>query len=403
MDFKFIFIMGLTAFVTACGPAVQSDGNEDIIGQKLEAMTPLKTSDGEQKSKISVYDPVIKKIHQFDLGRMAVLRTVPVLFPDEKHFVLDSSDGRYVVDMSEKHISIFDSQSNPQHQPIQLLGTPRSAAFRPDLGWLIVYDDLQSVGVLKLNSEGQVLKSKIFGSIVSGDRSIVSGDLADDGQLILALSDNSLAFVSLDASLATEKWTSTIQTTGFTKINWIAPIPGKSNRLFIKTSNKIILYDYATQTVIQDLDIISGDVMKLSKSFDPHIVILTGKTSLKLIYTDGNSLVVRSFEAKEEVPLFLNSDLDLKNDWWTYVSLKNYSGNAFYNDVNLKLVQRQLVRYRISDKLVLQSKAVPDRAQIKLGSDYFFALYPSVLGMAEKYSILSDHVTQMKNFNLRKY
>lgn len=403
---KIIFLVAYIGLLTACGPGkISGDNNEDVIGQKLEAITPLKTTDGDPKTKISLYDPVIKKIHQIDLSQMTIVRSLPVINPDLKHFVLDSADGHYIVDLSEKHISIFDAQSNAQHNPIQLFGIPRSAAFRPDLGWLVVYDDLQSVGLLKLNSEGQVLKSHVFGSIVSGDQSIVSGDLMDDGRLVLALSDNSLAFIDLNASMAAvpQKWVATIQPTALTKINWIAPVPGKPSRLFIKTSTQVVLYDHITQTVIQDLDINSNDVMKLSKSYDPHVVFKTGNTSFKLIYTDGNTLLGRSFETKDGVDPLLSSDLDLKNDWWTYVSLKNYNGRSYYNDVNQKLEQRQLVRYRISDKLVIQNKMVPDRSQIKLGTDYFFALYPSVLGKAEKYSILNNDVVLMKGFNLKKY
>ncbi len=403
---KIILLTGLFTVLSACGPGRLPGGSsEDVIGQKLEAITPLKTSDGDSKAKISLYDPVIKKIHQFNLDQMSVLRTLSVLFPEEKHFVLDSSDGNYIVDLSKKHISIFDAQSNAQHNPIHLMGVPRSAAFRPDLGWLVVYDDLQSVGVLKLNSTGQVLKSHIFGSVVDGTNSIVSGDLLDDGRLVLALSDNSLAFVDLNASLAAnpQKWIVTLQPTVFSKINWIAPVPGRPDRLLIKTSTKAILYDHLTQSVIQDLDLNSSDIMKLSKSVDPHIVLQTGNTTFKLIYTDGNTLRVKNFETEDKVDPLLHSDLDLKNDWWTYISLKNFYGNSYFNDVNQELEQRQLVRFRISDKLVMQNKAVADHAQIKLGIDYFFALYPSVLGKAEKYSILTEDISLMKGFNLKKY
>jgi hypothetical protein len=403
---KIIFCLSSLVLISSCGPVAQSDGNADVIGQKLESITPLRATDGEQKKKVSLYDPVVKKIHQFDLNQMTVLRTLPVLFPSEKHFVLDSGSSNYIVDLSEKHISIFDRFSIPQHQPIQMQGVPRSAAFRPDLGWLIVYDDLQSVGVLKLSDEGQVVDKYIFGSVVDGTNSIVSGDLLDDGRLVLALSDNSLSFVDLQASLALKpkpKWIATNQPTTFTKINWIAPLAANKNRLLIKTNTQIILYDHSTQAVVQSLDVYSGDVIKLSKSFDPHVVIKTGPTSMKLIYTDGMALLSRAFELKDEVLPILHSDLDLKNDKWTYVYLKNTHGYSLFNDVNQRVEQRQLVRFRISDKLPLQNKAIQDRTQIKLTSDFYFALYPSVLGRAEVYSIESEQMKKMEKFNLKKY
>jgi hypothetical protein len=138
-----ILLFAVATLFFSCGQGNKSgDDGDHMIGQKLESIAPLRASDGEQKQKVSLYDPVVKKIHQFDLNQMGVLRTLAVLNPDEKHFVLDSGTSNYIVDLSEKHISIFDKNSNPQHEPIQFLGVPKSAAFRPDLGWLVTYDDL---------------------------------------------------------------------------------------------------------------------------------------------------------------------------------------------------------------------------------------------------------------------
>ena len=406
MRFKFLLIVSAVVALAACAPMKsETAGDENVVGQRLDSVSGLRTVDGLQAQRVTMFDPTVKKIHQFDLTSMTWLKTLVVLNPSEKHFVLDSGSLNYVVDLSLKHISIFDRDSNPNHNPVRMMGNPVSAAFRPDLGWLVVYDDLQSVAVIKLSSEGQVLDAYVFGAVIDGGRSIVSGDLQDDGSLVLALSDNSIAVVDLQASLSAQpkKWISSVHATSLSRINWIAPVPNRIGRLLMKTSDQVVLYDLPSKTVVQDLSVVSKDVVKLSKSWDPHVVVSDGSTSMKLIYTDGNTLQGRSIALRDFVYSVLNSDLDLRNDTWTYVYLKNTTGFSWFNDVNQKTEDRQLVRYRISDQLALQNKTIDNKAQIRLSQNFIFALYPSVLGYAKKISILGEEEASVSKFNLKRF
>lgn len=403
-----ILVLGLGfVFAVSCAPGAKSTTAEDEnnVGHKLESVTGLRSVDGLQAQTVTLFDPTIKKIHQFDLSNMTWIKTVPVLIPSEKHYVLDAGDSNYIVDLSLKHLSIFSGNSEPLHNPVRFQGTPKSAAFRPDLGWLVIYDDLQSVGVLQLSPTGELQQSYVFGSIVDGDRSIVAGDLQDSGELILALSDSSVAVVNLQASLAAQpkSWVADIHTTTLKKINWLAPIPNHAGRILMKTADQVLLYDLGTKVVVQSLAVDSEDVIKLSKSFDPHVVVTEGSRSMKLIYSDGNNLLTRSFDLKDSVHSILSSDLDLRNDNWTYVFLKNHTGFSWFNDINQETDGRQLVRFRLSDKLALQNKAIDDKAQIRLSPNFVFALYPSVLGYAKKVSILGEEQSAISKFNLKRF
>lgn len=411
-----LIVSFVLASLSSCGPSQNQNkntGSENVIGQNLEAITSLRTSDGSQKQTIALFDETIKKIHQFDLNLMSVDRALPVLYPNAKHYVLYSGASNYIVDLSEKHISIFDKNSVAQHEPIHFQGVPQSAAFRPDLGWLVVYDNLQSVGVVKLSSDGQVLDSHTFGSVVDADKSIVSGDLNDDGNLILSLSDNSIAIVNLETIMSSKPkhWSSVIQPTTLENISWIAPINGSANKILMKTINKVVLYDITTASILSSIDITSSNVIKLSKNFNPHVVVSTSTSSIDLIYTDGMTLLKRTFNLVAidqsshyltEFPI-LNSDLDINNDNWTCVYYNSSSGFSLFNDVNQKKTNRQLIRYRLSDKLALQTKVIKDNYQVKLGADYYFELSPSKIGYALKNSIIGDSVQEMSGFNLNKY
>lgn len=416
MLFKFFQFFSITTLtitaLSACGPHVDYEGrykNDNLIGTNLETSTGLRFSDGTNLRKVSIYDETIHKIHQIDLNQMTLERTLNVTSPNEKHFVLQSNNSNYIVDLTEKHITIFDKNSNAQKDPIQFLGIPRSASFRPDLGWLVIYDSLQSVGVIKLDSSGQVLDSRTFGSVVDGTHSIVSGDINDNGDLILALSDNSIATVDLSVSLTTKNWSATSQTTTLGKISWLSPIPGAPQRLLLNTDTAVVLYDLATSSVVSTMTVNYYDVIKMSKSINPHLVIKSGVTSMALIYTDGTTLSTRSFEildAKNQYSIgktILSSELDLALDRWTYVYADRSYGYSLYNDVNQKKEDRHLVRYRISDKLALKNVQVSDSAIIKLSEDFFLSIFPSKLGYIEKQNILDDSKSVIRNFNLKKY
>lgn len=405
MRFKLFLLLAMAVFA-ACAPVEKNDTkNENIIGQELQTVSPLRTSDGSRAQDVTLFDPVIKRLHQFNLVAMTFIRTVSVLNPNEKHYVLDSGDSKYIVDLSLKHISIFDRNSAANHNPIRFQGSPRSSAFRPDLGWLVVYDDLQSVGVLQLDTDGRVLRSHVFGAVVANGKSIVSGDLLSTGELILALSDNSLAIVDLEASLNAQprRWVATVFATNLAKVNWIAPLHNRADRLLIKTADEIVLYDLTNRLGIQARTIESDDIYKLSKSYDPHVLLRTGERSMQLIYSDGNQLLTRSFELLDLAAPVLRSDLDLQRDYWTYVYSSVQPRITLFNDINQEEAGRQLVRYRVSDQLALQKKTIDDRTQVHLGPDFMFALYPSVLGFAKRISIEDSSEIKVEKFNLKKY
>ncbi len=396
----------------ACESRHNDKANDEIIGQSLEAITSLRETSGTPTQTVALYDSVVKKIHQFDLNTMTVDRTIPVLNTGSKHYVLHSGSSNYMIDLSDKHISIFDQQSKAQHQPITFQGKPKSAAFRPDLGTLIVYDDLQSLGVIKLSPTGVVTDKHVFGSVVTGSYTITAGDLLDDGSLALALSDGSISLVDLSASMAAvpRRLIGANQVTGLPRITWLAPIQGIANRVLIRTESKIVLYDVVSNTVIQERIIAATEqVLKLSKNYNPHIVLSITTSSMQLVYTDGASLLFRDIslanrtDGYDSVSPILNSDLDLSTDTWTYVYVSAFAKYSAFNDVNQRKDKRMLVRVRVSDNLALKSIVVPDQAEIKLSYDYFFALFPSPLGLAEKYSIHSAEKLVMKNFNLKKY
>lgn len=389
----------LLSLLSCVGPDL-SLGDENLIGNKLESVSALRSTNGVDSTNVVLFDPIIKKLHQFNLDQMRVVRTLGVLNVDQPHYVLHDNAGNYIIDLSLKHISIFDKNSNPNHNPIQFFGKPISAAFRPELGLLVMYDDLQTAGVVKMDSNGVVQKAAVFGSIVSNDLTIATGDLLEDGNLVLGLSDQSIAEIDVTQSLSQDKWVSQIQSTGLTEIVWIASVPTKPRLLLIKSKLQVSLYDLDSKSVISSIAI-TGSIEKYSKVFDPHILERIDSRTLKLIYTDGLTIKTRLMNRQSKT--ILSSDLDLTKNTWSFVEANLYSLDPQINNTNIYKYKREIVRYRVSDMVALQSKFIPDRAEVKLANDYFFCLFPSDLGYATKNSVLTDSVSTIKNFNVKNF
>lgn len=405
---KFNVLIALAALnLCACGGTGAGLENQDtdVIGVPLQATTQLSRQDGADQSKVSIFDETTRRIHQFDLSGFAFQRSFAVQHPDQKHYLLYGDSADYVVDLSEKHFSIFDSNGVENRRPVKLIGNPLSAAFRSDKNLLIVYDDVYNVGMIKLGNDGSVRKSWTGGSLISGEASIRSGDLLADGRLVLALSDLNLAIVDVDQSIDQQTWSKTIVPSNLSKqISWVAPVPDSNDQVLVLTVDEIALISLSTHTVLDSYAVSGMTVEKYSKTKDAHVILRSvtdGGMSMKMVYAQGSRIKSRALPKQDRG--LIHSYLDISRDEWTYVEAR--VGSRFllgYNDLDQARDERKMKKYRLSDMAGLENKALPDRAQLHLSSSYVFALFPSELGYAVRYSTQSDDVKIVKFFN-RKY
>ena len=170
--------------------------------------------------------------------------------------------------------------------------------------------------------------------------------------------------------------------------------------LLVKSKLQASLYNLDSQLVISSI-VVNGSIEKYSKAFNPHILERIDARTLKLIYTDGLTIKTRLLNRQSKT--ILSSDLDLTKNIWSFVEANLNVIDPQVNNTNIYKYKREIVRYRVSDMVALQSKFIPDRAEVKLANDYFFCLFPSDLGYATKNSVLTDSVNTMKNFNVKNF
>jgi len=404
MDFKKLFAVIGTVYcacLVACTSQAPSDhSDEHIIGNPTSAVSSLSVQNGNEPQNLVMFDKTVRRIHQFDLSTMQHIRSFEVHNPKDDHYVVYNQNGNYVVDLSLKGLSIFNKYNQANNQPIHFEGKPQSVAFDPSNGYLIVYDDLMSVGILKLDPNGEVLKSWVGGAVVSGNESISAGDVNSAGQLILALSDNSMVVVDIEQTLTQQKWVFTKFATTLTDIRWMAPLTQNPQQVLIRSADKIVLMDIGAQSILSSYDI-TDDVIKMSKFNDPHVILRSGST-FKVVYAASSTVQVKTLYLKSggfDADSIMNSNLDLTRDTWSFVdTTKNIS--SIFNNLDETRADRRFKRYRFSDLLATNNKQIPSQTQVELSTGYIFTLFPSELGYAVRYDMNSDDQLEAKLFNL---
>jgi len=407
MDFKkLLFITGLalcTGLVSCTyRPLGEDPDDNNIIGNAPKNVAALTTPDEGQSQSLVIFDKAVRLIHQFDLTEMKHVRSFGVRNPELDHYVLYGNNGNYIVDLSEKGLSVFNRYDQVTHNPVKFQGKPISAAFLPSKGLVVVYDDLMSVGLLKLNNNGDVEKHWLGGAAIANGGTIAAGDLNDNGQLILALSDNTVVVVNPEASMDAKDWvTTTPIATGLTGIKWLAPIPKTPNQVLIRSSGKISLLDVSTQAIISSYDI-TDDVTKVSKFNDPHVV-MQNSSQVKVAYVKNSQIEVKTFyfhTGKFAMNYLMSSNLDLTKNTWSFVDTKE-PVSYFFNDIDAAKKNRRFVRYDFAQVVATHEMSVDNDTQVEIAEDFIFALFPHTLGYAVRINIDTEQRSELSKFNLK--
>jgi hypothetical protein len=400
---KAILLIGASVLLAACdGVYYNPERPTNLIGTKLEDMSSLNDDAGNDINKIVVYDQTVSRIHQFNLDNMNIERSLPVLNPGIPHNVLYNLTGNYVIDFTTKHISFYDRLGTPTHNPIRFVGTPISAAFRPSLGLLVVYDSLMSVGILKVNGSGSVLQARKVGSDLGSNRTIAAGDIDDGGRLILALSDGTIVKVDLDATLSSGVWTLTGApiVTGLTDINWVAPVRGQPNQVMVATKDKMAVVDTSVGAVIGTPTTLDGSIVWRSKGIDAHILTSSYSTSgVRIYYVSGSAVLSKKLQRASGG--ITHSRLDLSSDDLTFVTAGSYKWRANSLDSSNEPVDRMIRQWRFSDLDAQLEEKVVDGAKLALAKRSVFALMENKLGWALNYDLYSGAPPmQKRGFNV---
>ncbi len=397
MRSKIMLLVFSLISLIACDIEPKNQPNH-LIGEELKEVSSLTASGGQDQENIAMFDPTVNRVHQFNLATNTLVRSFKVRNPGVEHYVLYDQAGNYIVDLTKQGITIFDKNNEAIHDPITMFGKPISAVFRPDLGYLVIYDDLMSVGVIRLDANGRVLQAKVFGASF-GSETIAAGDLDENGRLILALSDGSVSLINLATSLNTGVWTSSRVAVSLGNVRWLAPIRGSPDKILVVQNDKISMANLATVTVVDGPSILNRNVLFYGKSPDGHVIFRDSNDSalIKVAYAGGTSVTTKQIAFAPRY--IISSRLDLTNDSWTLLGAQKGS-----YDWDLKkniFTSRQMRRWSFASLAANFDQKMPDRANVEMNTNRAFALFPSKMGRATNYNLISNSARELLHFNVR--
>lgn len=368
-------------WASAC--SLESDDSRNVIGERVEVITFTPDGNGD----VSYYfDAQAGRIHRFDLSAGRLTDSFVVPQPDKEHRVFVPSSEAYVVDFVETQLTIFRSDQATVREDLNLPGTPISAAFDEATRTLVVYDDLSSIALVRLDEQGTIEQSWIGGPVFDPETLVRAGDFTSDGRLVLSFSNERIGVIDVNGSLESGSWQWQDQEPGIGLIDWVAPIQDQSDLVALHGESSLVIWDVSANTAITSTDLSEGTVTYLYKSEIPHFYYSeSGTQKLFTIASDGsvNSTVV---------PL----ERLIKR---SQISADQTRLTVGYTEVDGSLVVRQL---RIQDGVTLYTDSFRSMDQNIYGFSQSFLLeiYPSGLGSLNIIDLATGNQKSIVNYNL---
>lgn len=418
-----ISVAAAALLLSACayqeGP--KTDHSEDnIVGNNLSSVSSVNSESGADQAKIAMYDPTVCRIHQFDMGTGTWERTLTPPVQHGAHKVMYDPNGNYVIDVTDASLTVLNKDGTTQDPLVSFVGAPKSASFRPQLGYVAMQDDSKTAVLMTIDSTGFLNGRRSLGQIVHDDVTMLAGDIDDQGNLILALSDGNIALYNIPQTIATGTWTLTYQfQSGLSDINWLAPLHDGSHQILVKTSGDhpaIAVFDTQNKVQVGSTYQVPSNrlVIKTSKLYDPHFIIREDTRS-----SSGTATIVyASAGALHTVPItnsirnVLSSRISVTKNTWSMVDTSvwkiwdpfykvMYNGRITFDDYNIVQQDRLLQRFSLNSMLPLSKYKIPDTTQLQIGESKIFQLYPSNAGWAVSTQISNPSLAQnITKFNI---
>lgn len=398
----YIALLSTTLLLTACTPSTKSSATEDIIGVPLSKMSKTYGSTNTSSDQVALFDKVTKKIHVFELSSMNHINSYSPPHPEKNHTVLHHPSGNYSIDLTSKSLTIFSRSGAIQNDLVSFEGTPISGAFNPEKNLLVIYDDTNSVIVMKLNASGQEIQSYIGGPQLGPSDSIKAGDMLADGNLVLILSNSKIVTIDIEQTLTQQQWVKKSEfTPALTEtVSWIAPLQDNAAQVVYYSQSKFGILDINTGNIVTEISLPYKYVQVLSKGSDPHVITKEDSTGRILMLYAKDSQIEKK-ELPKQKSNIIDSYLKLTENIWNYID----SGSVHYNysadgkSSTAINTARKIKVVRISDMLTKTSLDIPDACETTLSKDYLFSLYPSDMGYATSTHLESKTLKEAKYFN----
>ena len=332
---------------------------------------------------------------RFSTQPFAVQEYIQVQLNSEtSHVLLSDAHGKYFLDMSDENLRIIKSNGDITENPIDFSGTPVSASYNDQLGWLAILDDLRSIAILKLNESGEVDASAVFGTKLDDDSLIIAGDINSNGELIVALDNETLATINLTDSIANDVWDFVAWDMLSYTPNWLAHDSMSNHLTLVAGDDNISLINTDNRSLIDTIELaVDESIIHREKGAIPHIIV-NNESGERIIYINNDG-ELRS----TSLPTLLDSaqlslTRSLLNDDRSQLTV--ILDNSDKNDG-----ARHFFKVRMSDNLVIQDMSFSKTEKMLLGENMAISIFDSALGLVEKINFDDETSESISGFNLK--
>ncbi|RYZ57804.1 MAG: hypothetical protein EOP07_08875 [Proteobacteria bacterium] len=373
-------IVAFFLFVSVAACSQSKTDEKYIIGTAIDqAGTGGTMQSFEEAGKVyfSSFDSVGRRLNFVD-PQTNDLSFSPEL-GDASHVWLSTKVDGFAFDVKGSSVAVRSNGFQSTIEVLKLAGSITSWASDLPQGYVAFVDEFFSIGLLQIDPSGSVLRQWTGGPIINGLNSVIAGEMAEGGKLLLLVNGGSLLVVDVAATLEAKAWTFQQRDLGLNNPSWIGKVEGRNDRALVYDSVGMHLVDLTLGTVLQDLSIRS--YVTPSKNGLDHAFYYD--------YTTQNIVIVRT-NGPDSIQ---ESRFKLSNP---------NVRQSFLSTDNLVIAtdDGSIIKFRLSDGLVAAKYNLKGIGRLGLSEDYVVAMYESALGAIEILNLDNGESKLFNAFNL---
>ena len=416
----FFIILSLFAFCSCGGSSKFGASSQDKKNANAKVLISTETQtffvtayssyngdSGLDQDQIMSVDKFSKKLNIFRLNPFRLERFMSIDLINEKTKISSGRKGDFIFVINEEEYAIIGKDGAVKTNPVELAGNIVGSSYHSNENIFVVYDDLGSVGLLKLSDIGEVDEHWVGEPFLKSTARIESVTALRSGKLLFVLSSGDFALVDTVASIANKKWTYTefsLKAGGDDeskiRVQWVAETVEKDNVLLVLSqNNSLVTYDMTTQTVIDEMQINEPTYIGAFYQDVPHVLSISND--------DANEKMLFCHTVLADGTIFSQpviSGSRMSHISQSYLSTESGELTFIENVIEGKgqeLSKYAISRYRIEDSLAVFSRPITLSGKVAVTPSYIFLQYNSPLGYVERRDYLKAANTQeIKGFNI---
>ncbi len=334
--------------------------------------------------KVVMLDRKARALHQFGIEPFTLQGSRAVPLDHDRLWVLGGADAAYNVVVGGADYVIVKANGETTKNPAELQGEIQTAAFSASGHFLVLMDEYLTMAVIELDADGTLKNTYLGGPNLGKDDPIIAGTLLGADKLLVSQGEKTLTVVDLPATLEAQEW----QVTSF-EINdakamtSLAVVPDFDHLAVVKDADRLFVVNVDTQTIEGTPINLSGRSL-LSQDFAvvPHFITIDQESQsvvpLQIHYIDAaGALMTKSLQVKSTA--ITRSLLNASRDKLTLV----FAGNQYQSDSDYQSMT-EVMRYRLTDGLLLDKSEVDEARKYVLLDDYMLLQSPSSIGLIER-------------------